>query len=364
MSGQLDPGGPVTDTVPLKAPSPKPTSPRLSPPTDEAIAEGSLPDVIEAEDGPPEEDEFLAEGWESTSSNASTSVTSSVYHHTFENGRRYHAYRYGRYPIPNDDLEQDREDMKHALMLELTDGKLFHAPIGGDPKKIVDIGTGTGIWAIEMGDLFPGAEILGLDLSPIQPQWVPPNVKFMIDDVEDEWANGSGWDYAHFRSMSLVLRDLQKTIDQTYRHLKPGGWIEFQEIHGKPHCDDGTMGDDDVTTQFYQLCVDAMARFSMNLDVVSSVGEYLERAGFVNLTCVRRKVPVGTWAKGKTMRLIGMYVRETAIHSMPSLAKAFANLGMSEVEREVWAAKMRKGLEENHKHRYFNYYFWYAQKPE
>jgi len=78
-------------------------------------------DAIEAaHDESYEDDEFLATGWDATSTAASTSVTSSVYHHEYMNGRRYHAYKHGRYPIPNDDEEQDREDMKHAMMLELT----------------------------------------------------------------------------------------------------------------------------------------------------------------------------------------------------------------------------------------------------
>lgn len=57
---------------------------------------------------------------------------------------RYHYYRDGKYPIPNDDVEQNREDMKHAMFMELTDGKLFHAPIGETPGKILDLGTGVG----------------------------------------------------------------------------------------------------------------------------------------------------------------------------------------------------------------------------
>lgn len=73
-----------------------------------------------------------------------TSVTSSIYAHTYERGRRYQSFKNGRYPIPNDDFEQNREDMKHAMLMELTDGKLFYAPIGENPQKILDIGTGTG----------------------------------------------------------------------------------------------------------------------------------------------------------------------------------------------------------------------------
>ena len=211
MSKQLSPGPSSGRPLPSKSPSPKPPTPQ--PPTTAIEPTTAAADAASEEE---EVDEFLPSGWDATST-ASTSLTPSIHHHAFENGRRYHAYKYGRYPIPNDDLEQSREDMKHAMSLEVTDGRLFLAPIPPSPKKIIDIGTGTGIWAVEMGDLFPGAEILGLDLSPIQPVWIPPNVKFVIDDVEDEWANGGEWDFAHFRSMALVLKDLQRVVDQTFQ---------------------------------------------------------------------------------------------------------------------------------------------------
>jgi hypothetical protein len=99
---------------------------------------------IEPASGPGEEDEFdVTDGYE-TSSSGATSATSSIYAHSYENGRRYQCFKNGRYPIPNDDTEQSREDMKHAMLLELTDGKLFYAPIGDHPQRILDIGTGTG----------------------------------------------------------------------------------------------------------------------------------------------------------------------------------------------------------------------------
>ena len=79
---------------------------------------------------------------------ASTSLASSVRDYAFENGRRYHKFREGRYNFPNDDVEQEREDMKHA-MVKLLCQQLHFAPIGDNPQQILDIGTGTGIWAIE-----------------------------------------------------------------------------------------------------------------------------------------------------------------------------------------------------------------------
>ncbi|KAK4041727.1 hypothetical protein C8A01DRAFT_34218 [Parachaetomium inaequale] len=117
---------------------------------------------------------------------ASTSLADSVRDYIFENGRRYHRFREGRYNFPNDDVEQQREDMKHA-MVKMLCGQLHFAPIGEHPHEVLDIGTGTGIWAIEMGDQFPASNVLGVDLSPIQPEWVPPNVRFMVDDVESPY---------------------------------------------------------------------------------------------------------------------------------------------------------------------------------
>ncbi|KAL1303402.1 hypothetical protein AAFC00_006794 [Neodothiora populina] len=77
--------------------------------------------------------------------------------------------------------------MKHHVNLLLCKGELHHAPIGFHPQKILDVATGTGIWAVDMADTYPSAEVIGVDLSPIQPQMIPPNLAFEIDDVESDW---------------------------------------------------------------------------------------------------------------------------------------------------------------------------------
>ena len=52
----------------------------------------------------------------------------------------------------------------------LMGGNLHFAPLV-DPKNMLDIGTGTGIWAMEMADRYPDATVIGTDLSPVQPMW-------------------------------------------------------------------------------------------------------------------------------------------------------------------------------------------------
>ena len=53
--------------------------------------------------------------------------------------------------MPNDEKELDRMDCFHGMMLYLHDDKLHLAPIGKSPQRILDLGTGTGIWAIDIG---------------------------------------------------------------------------------------------------------------------------------------------------------------------------------------------------------------------
>lgn len=102
-----------------------------------------------------------------------TSLASSLQEYLEENGRRYHAY-YGpdKNLMPTDEVEQERLDIHHELMLLIAGNELYKAPIKkGAHHKVLDLGTGTGIWAIDYATAHPEAEVIGLDLSPIQPNW-------------------------------------------------------------------------------------------------------------------------------------------------------------------------------------------------
>ena len=50
----------------------------------------------------------------------------------------------GHYILPNDDQEQYREELAHLLFIAVLDGDHYLAPIGSNPQRIIDLGTGTG----------------------------------------------------------------------------------------------------------------------------------------------------------------------------------------------------------------------------
>ncbi|KAG5763236.1 hypothetical protein H9Q72_008662 [Fusarium xylarioides] len=169
-----------------------------------------------------------------------SSINSSILNYRYVNGRRYHAFREGAYFVPNDEEEQTRMDLVHHIYSLMLDGALFLAPIGDHPQRVLDLGTGTGIWAMDFADDFPSAEVLGTDLSPIQPQWTPPNCRFEVDDFEAEWLYHTPFDFIHARELEGCISDDSRFFQQALQHLAPGGYIEMQAVAAPFLSDDGT----------------------------------------------------------------------------------------------------------------------------
>ncbi|UKZ75928.1 hypothetical protein TrVFT333_003624 [Trichoderma virens FT-333] len=196
----------------------------------------------------------------------------------------------GIYPMPNDEVERHREETVHALFLQLMGGHLFYANIGGHPQKIIDIGTGIGIWPIDVADQHPSASVIGTDLSPIQPSWVPINVRMFIEDSEEpEWLHGSEFDLVHFRQMTDVLRDLKGLLTKIYPHVKNGGWVEFHELMTEIRCDDGTMKDDDPLKVFLDTVKNGLRVYGINILAITELEQILRETGFTNVHCITKR---------------------------------------------------------------------------
>jgi ubiquinone/menaquinone biosynthesis C-methylase UbiE len=68
--------------------------------------------------------------------------------------------------FPNDGGENDRKDFQHHLFSLTFSGKLYTAFIPKEKAlhRVLDVGTGTGIWAIDFADMHPESFVLGVDL--------------------------------------------------------------------------------------------------------------------------------------------------------------------------------------------------------
>ncbi|KAI4235988.1 MAG: hypothetical protein LQ349_002822 [Xanthoria aureola] len=191
------------------------------------------------------------------------------------------------YVLPNDEAELDRLDVTHQKLKILLQDKLLRCPVR-NPGRVLDVGTGTGIWAIEYGDDHPDTEILGTDLSPIQPSWVPPNVKFEVDDCEEPWTFPEKFDVIHARYLASAIADWPKLVSQAFQFTKPGGYSEFQDYDLVYYSEDGTLTDDLAIQKWITIFLQAARDFGRDPCPGPRLAGLMRDAGFQNKT-------VGAW---------------------------------------------------------------------
>lgn len=141
------------------------------------------------------------------------------------------------------------------------------------------------MWAMDFAEQFPSAEVLGTDLSPIQPSWFPSNCRFEVDDAESDWLHGQqSMDFVHARAMSGSIRDWDALFEQTMQCLRPGGWLEVQEYETLALSDDNSF-ELAANFRFWQEKLnEASQRFGKGFMDCSQHKQRMEEAGFVNVT--------------------------------------------------------------------------------
>ncbi|KAH6658333.1 S-adenosyl-L-methionine-dependent methyltransferase [Truncatella angustata] len=250
------------------------------------------------------------------------SATSSVYHFVEEFGRTFHRYKEGKYFLPNDEQE------------------------------------------IKFADQNPGSDVLGTDLSPIQPEYVPANCRFEVDDCEDEWIYSHKFDYIHGRYMCAFLTDFSKLFRNIYDNLNPGGWVEFMEtlIFFQSH--DGTL-DGTALQRWNRLIVDGVKNMGRNLLSCRRYKQWMLETGFTNVEERKIIVPANPWAKGKKNKELGALQMVNNLNGVYGLTMTVLTrgLGWSKEEVEVLLADVRKDMGDRNIHSYITIMVVYGQRP-
>ncbi|KAI9770919.1 MAG: hypothetical protein M1840_002623 [Geoglossum simile] len=288
-------------------------------------------------------------------SRSTYSLTPSIANYPTENGRRYHKYHEGSYLYPNDDIENERLELQYRLLKNVYGGKSYFAPIH-EPKKILDIGTGTGTWCIEIADHFPNAQIIGTDLSPIQPRLVPDNVQFMIDDAtEEDWLYPSDtFDYIHTRVLLGCFEDFRKVIDKSFSYIKPGGWMESQEIMSTVYCDDETMKDDWAFAEWTRYGDNAAMSLGKPLRIANKLKRWFKEAGFLDVHEEVFKIPVNPWPRDPHYKIIGEISEQNLLNGIQGFTLAVFHhaLGWSRDEIEAYLVNVRRAIQDRNTHAY------------
>ncbi|KAF4442945.1 hypothetical protein F53441_11589 [Fusarium austroafricanum] len=247
--------------------------------------------------------------FESLEGSSTSSISSSILKYRQENGRTYHTYKDGQY---------------HHLFLLTFDDKLYLCPAGRDGHQlhnVLDVGTGTGIWVRDVADENPNASVVRVDLSPIQSPFVPPNLSFQVDDIEEPWTFHVKFDLIYSRMVTGAMADWPGFFKRAYDNLAPGGWIEIADIYPIA-CDDGSLPKDSATAEWVDKLLEGTKLIGRAFDGAYKYKEQLEAQGFQNVQQIIFKWPMNTWPKDVKYKELGAWTLENVSSGLDGLSSA------------------------------------------
>ncbi|KAK0609451.1 S-adenosyl-L-methionine-dependent methyltransferase [Immersiella caudata] len=313
------------------------------------------------------EDEEDADSAYGSPAQTSWSLTSSILKFREDHGRTYNPW--SDYILPNDERESDRLDLQHHMFCLTYDGEICLCPAVGDRDKqfncVLDIGTGTGIWAIDFADAHPESKVIGIDISPIQPSLTPPNLRFYVDDVERPWTFHEIFDFIHCRMMTGGIKDWPQLFERCFENLAPGGWIELADYVFPAKSDDDTLPDDSPLARWCQHGLECGKIMGSPLDSARLYATQLREAGFVNIVETKLKWPQTSWAEDQKHKELGIYACANFVDGLYGLSvESFTRyLGWKPDELQVFLAEVRKDIRNRKVHAYWPVWVVYAQRP-
>ncbi|SPJ78464.1 related to TAM domain methyltransferase [Fusarium torulosum] len=274
----------------------------------------------------------------SDTESSTASVSASILEYRRSQGRTYHSDKFTTsYFLPND-----------------------------DQQRVLDVGTGSGIWAIEFADRYPNTEVIGTDLSPCQPQWVPPNLRFEIDDaVVQPWAwKEDYFDFIHMRYLFGAIKDWNALFKEAYRCCASGGWVQSAEADVRFRSDDGSTELEPIFKIYQKLFEEGSKIIGNPFFVHELQQKAFEEAGFTDIKTVDYKFPVGGWPKDPKLAGIGQFVKTTLENDL----EGYTLMMWQDVckwpqdEYQVALMSLRKAIRNPKVHSYMTVRYVYGRK--
>ncbi|KAF2841007.1 S-adenosyl-L-methionine-dependent methyltransferase [Patellaria atrata CBS 101060] len=257
--------------------------------------------------------------------------------------------------------------MNHHLYLLTLSDQLFRSPI--EPSRAIDIGTGTGLWAIDLADRYPNCEVTGVDLSPVPNNSIPPNCNFEVDDANSEWTYPENhFDLVYVRGLNGAVDDWSVFYKEAYRCIAPDGYVEdfeYDPIVNLAPTTDPNVPEDNFYNRFSKLLPSAGEAAGKTFARGERMIREMESAGFVD---IRQEVyywPIGPWSSDPRLKEMGRWMQKVWEGSLEGWILGYFTrvLGWTYDQVQAFVAESRVIMRDRRYHAYHKLHCTYGRKP-
>lgn len=159
----------------------------------------------------------------------------------------------------------------------------------------------------------------------------------MIDDIEEEWLRPENhFDFIHTRHLVMAIKDWPRLLQQALLHLKPGGWMELQEVHHFPEFLDGSnLQLPHEIAKYWTLVYEALGVLGVDFHVTKFLAGMMTEAGFVNVQQRIYYVPLGDWHPQADLKEAGRYWKDVLVQGLEPIATGTLTRGLNWTKEAV-----------------------------
>lgn len=161
------------------------------------------------------------------------------------------------------------------------------------------------------------------------------------------------FDYIHGRSLVTCFRSHKTVFEHAFKALRSGGYLELQDCSFPLRFIDSS-GNGTAIESWNQRLIAGGAALGKDFTRAEKYKEIFEEIGFVDVVEKRTEFPIGTWAAGKKMKILGAWMREDFLCGLEAMSMAVMTRGMGMTAEEVALdlANVRKEIKSNKLHAY------------
>ena len=202
------------------------------------------------------------------------------------------------YALSRGETASTRLNAQHYLFKEILGFNIHPSLLNGDertPLRVADVGTGTGIWAVDVHRQHPRLQLDGFDISIDQyppRDWLPGAISLnrldVFQPIPTQWAGK--YDIVNVRLFMLVINagDARQVLTNLMTMLRPGGHLQW--IEHDPYAARIIPANPSVRSSGSEATLRQIQSFR-DFGWVSNLAALLQESGFVHVSAKSYPVP-------------------------------------------------------------------------